>query len=92
LINILDKKVSFIKNEEVKYRELGPSILLSNNGEIFDINSTTADVWNLIDGKRNLNQITDELSVLYSLESEEIKMDIVELLRELLKQGFISTR
>lgn len=60
--------------------------------ELYSLNETGEQVWQLLDGKRSLEQVVDALCELYAADSEMIRRDVVGLVTELLRRKIVETR
>ena len=54
--------------------------------EIFTLNETGRAIWDKLDGKRTLREITKELSQDFEGQLEEIEKDVLGITEELLKR------
>lgn len=77
----------FQKDSSVVFREIaGEAILVPirrNVGDlesIYTLNETAARVWELIDGKRSIQEITDAIVTEFEVEREVAERDVLELL------------
>ncbi len=57
--------------------------------DVYSLNETGKDVWDLMDGKSSLRAIIQELSRKYQTNPETIKIDVIELCSDLLDKGLI---
>lgn len=57
--------------------------------EIYTLNETGKAIWNLLDGKRTLQEVFDALSARFDAPEEEIERDLIGLAEELLKRRII---
>lgn len=57
--------------------------------DVYSLNETGKDVWDLMDGKTSLRAIIHELSRKYQTNPEAIKTDVIELCSDLLDKGLI---
>ncbi|NQU17886.1 MAG: PqqD family protein [Candidatus Saganbacteria bacterium] len=58
--------------------------------ELFTLNETGREIWKRLDGKKNLNNITDELTNEFKAPREEIEKDVLGLTEELIKRQMIA--
>lgn len=56
---------------------------------LFTLNESGRAIWNRLDGKRNLHDVTTELAALYEAPRGEIEQDVIGLVRELLSRGIL---
>jgi hypothetical protein len=84
------------KNPDIVYRVIAGEALLvpvsqkpEELGCIYSLNETAARIWELLDGKKTLKQITDTISLEFDAQEEEIAKDIEEIIGELLAQKVI---
>lgn len=78
---------------EVK-EETGVTIISHNQGlcKAITLNDTGYAIWQLIDGKRNTDEISNLLwSEQFSLDHENFKKDILTFIKELIAEGFVET-
>jgi hypothetical protein len=57
--------------------------------ELFTLNETGKAIWELLDGRRSLQEVARELSEKYAAEPEKIQTDVLGLVGELLRRGMI---
>lgn len=60
------------------------------NNRWFYLNDVSKDIWLLIDNKRNINEIANELSKRYDVEYNILFNDIKEFINDLFIEGIIS--
>jgi uncharacterized protein YpbB len=65
-------------------------ILLPEKGKLTVLNTTGQQIWEWIDGKRTVQQITALLQQAYNLNSEQAYQDLVSFLEDLQKRGLIA--
>jgi hypothetical protein len=56
---------------------------------LYSLNKTGQAIWSILDGKRSLRVIAEELANLYEAQPGEIEQDILGLMQELLKRGIV---
>lgn len=86
----------FEKNPSVVYREIaGEAILVPIHQDVRDmqsiytLDSVGADIWNLIDGERTLNEIQDALLVEYDVDPHDLSKDLEDFLEQLVSVGAV---
>ncbi|ACN15644.1 hypothetical protein HRM2_25500 [Desulforapulum autotrophicum HRM2] len=57
--------------------------------DLYSLNETGKDVWDMIDGKKTLVTILHGLSKRYNTNPEAIHEDVIELISDLLDKGLI---
>ena len=57
--------------------------------ELFTLNETGKAIWELLDGRRSLQEVARELSEKYAAEPEKIQTDVLGLVGELLRRGMV---
>lgn len=57
--------------------------------ELYTLNETGKDIWNRLDGKTSLKVMVDQLSNEYDASFQEIKTDVLGLMKEFLNRKFI---
>jgi len=80
------------KNKDIVSREIDNELILmpiyktnKEINEMYTLNESAAKTWNLIDGKRILGRIIDELHKFYGIQRERIEADIIEFVKDLKK-------
>ena len=57
--------------------------------ELFTMNETGKAIWQLLDGKRTLQDVSRELSAEFEFPAGEIERDVLGLVEELLKRRML---
>ncbi|MFH0726894.1 MAG: PqqD family protein [Pseudomonadota bacterium] len=57
------------------------------DAEMYALSTTGIAVWNKLDGDTPLDDVIKALSAEYGAAYEEVRMDVVELMEELLRKG-----
>lgn len=57
--------------------------------ELFTLNETAKAIWQLLDGKRTLQDVSRELSAEFEFPAGEIERDVLGLVEELLKRRML---
>jgi hypothetical protein len=81
----------YVRSEDVVAREIQGVLVIvpitSGIGdmeeELFTLNDTGKSIWDMLDGRRTVNDIAKELASEYETEGEELTVDVVGLLEEL---------
>ena len=60
-------------------------------GSIYTLNAVANDVWNLLDGKRRLCDVVNQLQQEYEVDPQTLSNDIQNLIRDLHQEGLIVT-
>ena len=67
----------------IKKRENNEFLIVeSADLQIFHLNETAKDFIELCNEKRNINEIVEELSTIYDVDIESLKIDIIDLIRD----------
>jgi hypothetical protein len=80
-----------VKNTEYVFKEVkGEAFLLNaKTGDYYGLNDVGCDFLRLVDGRRTVREIEDELMGLYDVEREALSEDLGELARELCANGIL---
>ena len=86
----MNEKV-FSRKKGVVFRRILDEMVLINTkaGEVITLNETGADIWERIDGKKNVGEILDELAQLYDVERNELERDVKNFIEDLLDAGIL---
>ncbi len=81
----MEKGRVFKQKPDVQPANLGGELAMLNidSGEYFVINEVGKDIWECINGIRNVSQIIEELTQVYAADSEEIADDVMHFIQEL---------
>lgn len=68
----------------IKYKENDELLIISTeNSDILYLNETSKDFYLLCDGKRSIDEVVEEMLLIYDISKEEIEDDIVSMLRDM---------
>jgi hypothetical protein len=91
------ESVIYAKSDNLVMRSVGGETILvpvrSNVGDldsVFTLNAVAARIWTLLDGKRSVDEVIDELSSEYDAAPDVIRADAVELLAALEEGKLVS--
>ena len=74
-------------------REKDKTVLLDElSGSPYYLENTGSYIWNIIDGKRNLKDILNELTQRFDSDEKVIKTDLIEFITELLENQIITVK
>lgn len=78
-------------NDEIVIYDVGPSVRAADQKFIncYRLNKTAAEIWELCDGKHEVNKLVSIISKKYGIEIHQATLDVIELLCGLAKQGFL---
>jgi hypothetical protein len=57
--------------------------------DLFSMNESGTEIWNMLDGKKTLQEIIEALAQQYQAEPGEIEQDIAGIVAELLKRRML---
>jgi hypothetical protein len=87
----------FIPSHDVVARDIEGEIIIiplvagigDIDDELYTLNKTGRAIWEKLDGKKSVQRIADELAVLYETPVENIREDIVGLIKEMARRRII---
>jgi hypothetical protein len=87
----------FIPSQDVVARNIEGEIIIiplvagigDIDDELYTLNKTGRAIWEKLDGKKSVQRIADELAVLYETPVENIREDIVGLIKEMARRRII---
>ena len=93
----ISQKAVYAVSDDVVAREIEGEIIIvplvagigDLEDELFTLNETGKDIWELLDGRRSLQEVARELSERYTSEPEKIQTDVMGLVGELLRRGMV---
>ncbi len=94
---MLTLEVVCAPSEGVVAREIEGEIIIvplvsgigNADDELFTLNETGKAIWQLLDGKRTLQDVSRELSAEFESPAGEIERDVLGLVEELLKRRML---
>lgn len=97
--NLSDREQVFIKSPSVVARKIGSELILvpirQKAGEIesiYTLNEVAGRVWELIDGRANVQDLVRSVVAEFDVTPDEAEHDIRVLLGQLLETGAIRTK
>jgi metal-sulfur cluster biosynthetic enzyme len=63
--------------------------LLNENEQGFMVNQAIVDFWQTCDGKKTINELTDQFSAKLSLPREQVEQEVIQLIQQLLEGGLL---
>lgn len=57
--------------------------------DLFSMNETGTEIWNMLDGKKTVQEVVEALTRQYRAESGEIEQDVAGIVTELLKRRML---
>lgn len=93
----IDLDAVYVPSEDVVAREIEGEIIIvplvrgigDAEDDLFTLNETGRAVWKLLNGKKTLSQVGEELAKEYQSPLTQIQHDITGLAEELLSRGII---
>ncbi|MEI6309521.1 MAG: PqqD family protein [bacterium] len=90
----------FYPSEDVVAREIEGEVIIvplvagigDMDDELFTLNETGREVWRLLDGKRTLTQVANELGVSFEAPAGKIEGDVLGLVTELARRKMVVAR
>lgn len=79
------------QNQDFIFKQVkGESVLLNaKTGDYFGLNEVGTDFFKLVDGVKNIDEITEELLNLYEVEKDTLQRDLEELTGKMLEKGIL---
>ena len=57
--------------------------------DLFSMNETGTEIWNMLDGKKTVQEVVEALSRQYQAEPGELEQDVAGIVTELLKRRML---
>ena len=81
------------KNDLESERVLDETLILSlNSGLFFKLNLVASDIWEMVDGNSDVENIMKSLSEKYDINSEILKQDVYDFFKDAESKEFIENR
>lgn len=79
------------RDKNLMLRKDKDGYIILNGDRAYMLNETAAKVLKLCDGKKNLNDIRDQICIMYNIdECKDIQLDIEEILNQFIDYKLIS--
>jgi len=82
----IPKKIKNLESEKVEDETI---ILLLETGKFYQLNRTGIFIWNLINGKRNVEDIIGSMYKEFTVEKESLIKDVIETLKLMKKKKIL---
>ena len=78
------------KQIEFKYLDDETFILSFDKGRFYKLDKVGTDIWKLVDGKRDINEITEILYKKYDVKKTYLKKNVMEFLKRARKFSILT--
>lgn len=93
----INLKVCYKTSDQVVTRKIEEELIIVplNKGigdldaEMFSLNTTGTAIWDKLDGTKDLDTIVTEIAQEFSVSYARIKKDVIKIVEQLLKAGFL---
>ncbi len=84
---------NFRRSPDLPFRVVDEEVVIVSppEGEITVLNETAAKIWQLLDGKRTLQQIADILAHEFEVERGKAYSDCFDFIKKLEQKGFVQS-
>lgn len=82
------------KNTRIPWRIIENEAILVqvDSGEVIHLNEVAAEIWRLIDGKRQIKEIIDHIHSAFDVDKTEAKKDTLEFIKSLLDKELVAEK
>ncbi len=99
MASTINMEAVYIPSEKIVARDIDGELVIvplatgvgESDDELFTLNETGRDIWERLDGTKNLGQVVRELSTEYEHSVEEVGTDVKNLMQELIKRQIVQT-
>jgi hypothetical protein len=83
----LTPETQLTKNPDIQWKMIEEEAVLVDQDElqILHLNEVATEVWNLIDGKRTVNEIITQMLSVFEVKRKTAEKDILDFLKKLIK-------
>ena len=93
----VNREAVYVPTEDIVAREIEGEIIIvpiaagigDLEDELFTLNETGKAIWNMLDGRRTLNEVINDLSAEYQAEKGAIGRDVIGLVGELVRRRIL---
>jgi len=81
----------FIRKEKIAWRYIAPEAILVHSGQrtTYPLNAVGAHLWRLLDGRRNVQEIIEEVQRHFDAVPETAEEELLQFFEELLSKDLI---
>lgn len=81
-----------VKKEIAAFRVIDNEAVILNleNGIYYSLNEVGTKVWELMDGKKSIKDLTAAITAQYDVDEMTVEKDIIELVSDLLSEGLVT--
>jgi hypothetical protein len=87
----------FYHSSDVVTREIDGALIIvpltsgvgDMEDDLFSMNETGTEIWNMLDGKKTVQEVVEALARQYRAEPAEIEQDVAGIVTELLKRRML---
>ncbi len=65
------------------------ALLISDHGQLFELNVVGAFIWDLLDGRRTVGEIIERLAESFDVDRATAERDLMQILQELFARGMV---
>ncbi|TQR32827.1 PqqD family protein [Lysinibacillus sphaericus] len=81
--------IVFKQNLNFRVRNISKKNVLFGDGAAFELNDTANNIWELIDGNKNLGQVIEQIEAEYFIEEGSHKEEIIQFVEFLYEKKAI---
>ena len=87
----MNSELVFAKNPHILSSEIDRDVVIMDlaSASYYTLNSTASEIWRLLDSKRTVSSIFEELCSTHRVVREEIETEVFDLFKDLEKSGLI---
>ena len=87
----IDLDKTYTNNELCAHTSLGDKSIILNieNGQYYELNSTSTLIWNLLGEQKTISEIIDIISKKYNCQDEDIAKSVTKFLNSCFELNFI---
>lgn len=88
---MVGKNSYLFKDSQVLYTPMGDDAVLMHvqRGDYYSLNKVGARLWTLADGQKNIIELAQEITDLFHISQEEAENDILDLARQMHREGLV---
>lgn len=85
--------MKYIQNKDIIAAEIDDEIVMLDieQGKYFALNPVAKDIWELLANEQNMDELINQLVLIYDIDFETCRIDTQEHLTELIKLNIIIT-
>ena len=83
--------MKFLRRSELNWKLMGEEVVIldRHEGKVYRLNPCASRIWEMLDGERTLEEITDQITARYDASREKIRKDVSKFIKDFYRNDMI---